>query len=126
MLITDSFSLSLQQATQGFTASTHFFIKTIKAWAKVDGYMDQKGAVFQTIGIISFPFGQNTTVTFLEIFFGHIFCLQIDIFDEAVLLVLMHLPGHRALGVMSTIVHLPNNLWRLILLLSVVSTSADE
>ena len=65
MLITDSFSLSLQQATQGFTTSTHFFIKTIKAWAKVDGYMDQKGAVFQTIGIIFFPFGQNTKVTFL-------------------------------------------------------------
>ncbi|CAH3115603.1 unnamed protein product, partial [Porites lobata] len=30
--------------------------------------------------------------------------LQIDIFDKAVLLVPVHLPGHWALGVMSTII----------------------
>ena len=73
--------------------------------------MDQKGAVFQTIGSIFFSFLAKHISDILINVFGHIFCLQIDIFDKAVLLVPVHLPGHWALGVMSTIiVHLPNNL----------------
>ena len=39
MLITDSFSLSLQQATQGFTASTHFFYKNYQSMGQ-SGWLD--------------------------------------------------------------------------------------
>ena len=110
MLITDSFSLSLQQATQGFTASTHFFMKTYQSMGR-SGWLDgPERCSISNYWQYFFSFLAKHISDILLNFFGHIFCLQIDIFDKAVLLVPVHLPGHWALGVMSTIVHLPNNL----------------